>query len=176
MNTAGLKAAVEKNKVAIGAGGVGLVALVALRQRSRAAGGGAATTQVAGTGTYDSTASDVYNSIQPEIEALRDQIDLLARLDPAAQPTPAPTPANPSPVTSQVSSYVFSFTDPTPVAGYDPAPRGMQSSPITVQDKLIGVSFSPLPAMGLWGGDPSIVNLVHVGEAGYDALGQPLRR
>jgi hypothetical protein len=148
VNGAQVKAAVEKNKVALGAGGVGIVALLALRQRSKGGGSSSGRVVPAGSGTYDSTASDVYNSIQPEIESLRDQIDLLSRLNPSAQPTPTPTPADPSPVSSSISAYVMRdvapiSADPSPVAGYASAPAGMQSSPIVVQDKLIGVQFTP---------------------------------
>lgn len=81
----GLGGALKKNKGTLAAGAVGLVVLIAMMGKRTAAAADSATT---GTGTglpgYDSTSNDLYNSIQPEIDALSQQIsDLQGKL-----PTP----------------------------------------------------------------------------------------
>ena len=88
MNAAKLKALFTKNRVALGALGVAAVAALAWRART-STGGDAGTAsdvyQPAGTatnpsyytatGAYDSTATDIYNAIQPQLEELREIAD-----------------------------------------------------------------------------------------------------
>jgi hypothetical protein len=72
----GLSSLTRNRSAMLAAGGAGLVVLVALLRRG---GGGATSTDPAGTSQnpYDSTASDLYNSIQPEIDALASQLSNL---------------------------------------------------------------------------------------------------
>lgn len=46
-----------------------------------------------GQGTYDSTANDVYNSLQPSIEDLQHRLDEIAAAQTPVKATPAPIPA-----------------------------------------------------------------------------------
>lgn len=86
MNLAGITGAVTRNKTAIGAGAAVVVVIAALRARAKtktttttaAAAAPVATTPgytttgyTSGGSGYDSTASDVYNAIQPQLEALQ---------------------------------------------------------------------------------------------------------
>ncbi|MGI8685127.1 MAG: hypothetical protein ACR2MO_08595 [Acidimicrobiales bacterium] len=88
------------------AGGAGLLGLRARKARGAAAAPPSVVTSTGtllpgGGSTYDSTASDVYSSIQPQLEALYAQIAAMgsaaptqALLDPAASyPAPAPVAA-----------------------------------------------------------------------------------
>lgn len=100
MNPDTIKAWLAKNKLAAGAAGVVIVGALALRSRATSAGVGSATpaASVAGltpsyssgaqlspaTG-YNSTASDVYNAIQPQLESLQSLMN--------QQPSPIPVPA-----------------------------------------------------------------------------------
>jgi hypothetical protein len=100
-----LRAGVLRNKVPIGAGGVAVVGLLAWRARTAKASSSAAPaaaagtsavpssysvgTQTAGATGYDSTASDVYNAIQPQLEQLRN-------LWSNNQSSPIPVPAAPA--------------------------------------------------------------------------------
>jgi nucleoid-associated protein YgaU len=79
-----LKALFQKNKLAIGATAAAGVVAFALYKRHQA--GSGATAGTGGTTpTYDSTASDVYNSMQPEIDALAQQLSDLNMSVPAPQ-------------------------------------------------------------------------------------------
>lgn len=83
MNMAKLRAAFTRNKVTLGVLGAAAVAGLALVARQRKAGdvaadpaasdagGAGSAAQVAGYAAYDSTDSDVYNLIQPQLEELR---------------------------------------------------------------------------------------------------------
>lgn len=81
-----------RNKVALAVMGVAAVVGLALVARKRAGSGDVAeggyggTAQAGALAPYDSTASDVYNAIQPQIEYLQN----LARGIPVASDTPAP--------------------------------------------------------------------------------------
>ncbi len=86
MNLSRLRAAFTKNRVAIGALGAAAVGALAWRARSEKSTATAQTTSDAQAapagssalpsyytgGAYDSTASDIYNAIQPQLEELRD--------------------------------------------------------------------------------------------------------
>jgi hypothetical protein len=89
-----------------GGAGVVAVALLALRARSKAGAAGGSSTVTApaapGSPTYDSVSSDVYNSMQPQIEALfagqqalnerlTNAQDILDPASPAGSPAAAPT-------------------------------------------------------------------------------------
>lgn len=105
MNTAGLRAALMKNKTALGVAGAVLVGALALRARSKTGTSSAvaapATTTAgvsatpsyytAGNGAatgYDSTASDVYSAIQPQIEQLNTVVGSLAKTVPVPSTSP----------------------------------------------------------------------------------------
>ncbi len=127
MNLANLRGAFARNKTALavlGAVAVAGLALVA-RKRGGAAGTGAdvaATTGSSGSrlpsspygassqsyalAPYDSSASDVYNVLQPQIEALQNRIPINGSL---TEPSPAPTPAETSP---WAGTWLASETDP----------------------------------------------------------------
>lgn len=89
--------ALGKNKgVLLAAGGAGLVVLLALMRSSGSSDQSGDTLQTSGTGsTYDSTSTDLYNSIQPEIDALEAQLNNLQN----SQPTPG-SPVTSNPITS----------------------------------------------------------------------------
>jgi len=112
----GAKAWVASHRTVLIGGAIGTAALLGLRARSKGkaasppAGGtaqmapvGSGTTQsYTGAGTYDSTANDIYNAIEPQIEALSRQIDRsglvpgpVGRTGPRG---PAGTPARPRPI------------------------------------------------------------------------------
>lgn len=93
----GMSALKKKPGLLLAAGGAGLVVLLALM---RSSGGSAAdtttgTTVQPGGSSYDSTSNDLYNSIQPEIDALTKMIQDLQN----KQPTPT-TPTTPPPKTT----------------------------------------------------------------------------
>ena len=119
-----------KNKVALGVLGAAAVAALAWRARSSTSSGSATTTTPAGvsptpayystgaqTGSatgYDSTASDVYNAIQPQLEDLRDLIGKAQSPIPVPivddEPAPPPEPtAQPTPVADQRRSGIVGF-------------------------------------------------------------------
>ena len=109
MNLAGLKAGLTRNKVALGVLGAAAVAALAWRARSESGtstssttGSTSATTGTAGVSTtpsyytagsssYDSTASDVYNAIQPQLEELSNLVDKYG-LSSSTSTTPAEAP------------------------------------------------------------------------------------
>lgn len=107
--TARLTAWARKNRIALGVGAVGLAAVLALLARRRAAQGGAATSDPSVTvpaggqtvpmygaaGYYDSTATDLYNAITPQLQGLQRQIEEL-KLTPGPV-APAPQPTGPLP-------------------------------------------------------------------------------
>jgi hypothetical protein len=121
MNIAGLKGAIARNKTPLGVGGAALVAVLAWRARAsktttpastpasanRAPGvtaspmpgyGGGYTT---GTGPYDSSSSDIYNALQPQIETTQGLLNkLLANQNPTS---PIPVPAPPAPPAAPLS-------------------------------------------------------------------------
>lgn len=110
VNLEQLRAFIARNKVTIGVLGAGAVALLALRSRSNATSstgltdaptysgtvGYSSGSQTSGATGYDSTASDVYNAIQPQIEELQGTAEWLRERWDAEQadtpPTPVPTP------------------------------------------------------------------------------------
>lgn len=71
----------RKPAAAVAVGGAGLVVLVALMKRggggAGAADSGATSTTSGGGATYDSTANDVYNSIETQFNAFQGQLDQL---------------------------------------------------------------------------------------------------
>lgn len=93
----GLLAKVKKNPtMLLAGGGAVVVVLFALMRRSSAstdAGQSADTLQMTGAGsTYDSTSNDLYNSIQPEIDALAQMIQQMQNgLGTPAPPTTGTT-------------------------------------------------------------------------------------
>lgn len=80
----GLSGAWKKNPaMVLGIGGAGVVVLYALAKRNSSAStaNGNADTTTTGTGvpTYDSTANDVYNSIESQLSDLQSQIGLIGQ-------------------------------------------------------------------------------------------------
>ncbi|MFE7413135.1 LysM peptidoglycan-binding domain-containing protein [Streptomyces laurentii] len=105
----------QKPAAAAAVGGVLLVVVLALFRRGggdqSAAGLPADQLQMSGMGSmYDSTANDLYNSIQPQIDALARMMEQLQN----KQPTP-PTPGTPKPPTPP--------TPTKPPAPKPPAPK-----------------------------------------------------
>lgn len=110
MNLGGLGATIGRNKAVLGVAGAAVVAALAWRSRSAKASTSAApgaSTGMASYGAgyqtsaatgYDSTASDVYNAIQPQIEQTQEMLQGLRELwDNPTPPTPVPAePAEPS--------------------------------------------------------------------------------
>lgn len=104
-----------KNRVVLGGGAAALVVGVAvLRSRKGGGSGAAASTttggaspngQLAGVNgaAYDSTDSDVYNAIQPQIESVR---DLLLKIQDGNLVSTIPTPALPGGATSETQPTV----------------------------------------------------------------------
>ena len=98
---AALRAMLGRNKAGLGVAGAGIVAVLAWRAHAAkgtapaaapaAAALPAGVSQSAGgyTDAYDSTASDVYNALQPQLEELSRLWD--------KTPTPIPVPAAPTP-------------------------------------------------------------------------------
>jgi LysM repeat protein len=145
VNTAALGATFEANKVPImAAAGAGVVGLALLHKKktaaassTAAAGGAVATSQTTsgystgaqtagmnGAPYYDSSASDVYGAIQPQLESLGGQLtDITNRLNntqqstmPVSAPTPVVTPA-PAPAPAPAPKpYVAPAPPPVPVA------------------------------------------------------------
>lgn len=131
-----LVAGLRKNKTAVGVLGAGAVVVLAWRARSRSssdvtpggyttAGGGVSTSpgyysvggQTSGATGYDSTASDVYNAIQPQLENLQrlweDAQAEKASPVPVPVPevtTPTPKPAPPAdPRRSAIAGFYTNF-------------------------------------------------------------------
>jgi hypothetical protein len=134
-------AALARNPKAVaGAGAVGDTVVLALRARAKKAAGGAdgggASVQAipaTGSGRYDSTASDVYNSLQPELESLQAQISALGAvpsspvqaLDPAAAVVPAASSTvTIQPIKSPVAPTQAPSAPSAPPPGFSvPAPQ-----------------------------------------------------
>lgn len=108
-----LQAAIVKNKVPIGVLGAGAVAALAWRSRSTstspatdtASSGAVSTTpyysaggQTAGASGYDSTASDVYNAIQPQLEDLQNLFEQYRQ-------SPIPVPGQAPGTAASVTGY-----------------------------------------------------------------------
>ncbi len=86
---AGAKAWIAAHRTVLAGGAIGGAALLGLRARSKGKAGkppAGGSTQMApvgsgtqqsytGAGTYDSTANDIYNAIEPQIEALSRQVE-----------------------------------------------------------------------------------------------------
>lgn len=114
MNLAGLKAALTKNKIPLGIGGAVVVGALALRAKSKASSAAPAAGTLMTSGTtpisayssgsqtyasspYSSTAADVVNALQPQIEQILNQ---------QTKP-PIPVPAPPAPATPVTSQGFF---------------------------------------------------------------------
>lgn len=145
----GLQAWARQHRLQLMAGGAGAVVLLALVARRRAstsaASGSASPTRVvppgssygdpqdfrgaAGAGVYDSTASDVYNSLQPQIEQVQRSIEALAGLAPGTPIEPVVTmpeaaPKPPPAPTSPTSTY-----QPPPAAAATPVAPAAVAAP-----------------------------------------------
>lgn len=117
-----LRAAFTKNRVTLGA--LGVVAVAALAWRARTTQGAADATdsdvsQPAGTstspsyytaGAYDSTATDIYNAIQPQLEELRQIASQIPV--PGTETTPAASPSYATGYYRQAGSpHIFYYDD-----------------------------------------------------------------
>jgi hypothetical protein len=144
VNLSKLRGALGRNKVALGAAGAGVAVVLGLRARSK----GASAAGVAGPqypSTYGSAASDVYDMVQPQVEAaqrlvdssrahtdaelaaINDRVtrltDVLGSLNPANQPFPS-SAAAPAPAAVRVPAIapsptgLVSWTDPNVALWY----------------------------------------------------------
>lgn len=124
LNLGKLRAAISKNRVALGALGALAVGALAWRARSSgqsepavSAGGRASSTpafystggQTSGASGYDSTASDVYNAIQPQLEELGRMLE--EARNPAPIPVPVPEAEPPSYGTSRRNAIAEWYRD-----------------------------------------------------------------
>ena len=155
----------QEHRVPILAGGAGGAVLLGIRARKSrakapaAAGGpasGVATTAAyAGRGgVYDSTANDVYNSIEPQISSLADQLAQLSNNIGAAQPT-YDTPRGDligsgyfTPGAIKTAGGTFSHVASQPEAA------ALKGSGGTLYYEPILGQFAPEPAAGVVGGTP----------------------
>ncbi|MDO8107149.1 hypothetical protein Q6348_08060 [Isoptericola sp. b441] len=108
MNLAQLKASLARNKKPLAiAGAVGVAGLAWATSRRKSGGATSSGTSSAvsypsgsapspsyytpgSAGTYDSTGTDVYNALQPQLQDIRDQLNQLNNPDPSTIPTPVP--------------------------------------------------------------------------------------
>lgn len=112
---AGLAAAARKPGVLLAGGAAVVVVVLALARK----GSGAAATDTTGTGSpYDSTSNDLYNSIQPEIDALA---AALAKIQ-GAQPTPSAPIITTLPGTVNGHPIPRPAPSPAPVSRWRPPP------------------------------------------------------
>ncbi len=164
MNVAQLQALAEKNKPALLAGGAAVAVGVGLYQRKKAgeaaAGDPRGTETPAGTaaglalpysvggqsypmsgagGVYDSSASDLYGAVAPQLESLQEQLSGIK--DKLNAPTPTPVPA---PVAAPPAAPPPPPPPPTPQHVPVPAPAPAASGPqwVTVRpgDTLSGIA------------------------------------
>lgn len=94
----GMSALKKKPGLLLAAGGAGLVVILALMRSSSGSATDpttGTTVQPGGSSTFDSTSNDLYNSIQPEIDALAKMIQDLQNKQPT--PTGGTTPPGPKP-------------------------------------------------------------------------------
>lgn len=119
-----LRATLTKNKTALGALGVVAVGALAWRARSSSSTDGAGASSSSGSssvtpssystggqGTYDSSSSDVYNAIQPQLEHLQELWD-------KNQSTPIPVPVTADAPTDSRRDAIT--TDYKSILGRDP--------------------------------------------------------
>lgn len=120
----GAKSWAGKNRTTLLAAGAGGVVLLALVMKNRA---GASTSDTAAAGTmttvpqnlaaYDSSSSDVYNAVQPQLEALRDMYEEWSASKDASSTIPTPavpevtTPTTSTPVNTTTRTGGFSLED-----------------------------------------------------------------
>jgi len=121
MNLGQLRGTIGRNKAVLGVAGAAIVAALAWRSRSAKASAAApgASTGLASYGAgyqtsaatgYDSTASDVYNAIQPQVENMQRAFEEWQ----AATP-PTPVPADPIP---DVPAFKWGDSRRDTIAGY----------------------------------------------------------
>jgi type IV secretory pathway TrbL component len=111
LDLATVKASLGHNKVALGVGGAVVVGALALRARNKTAAGVPAAAPLAagtsaspstsagystGTGGYNSSASDVYSAIQPQLESVGQSVAQLKAMLGQSQTPPIPVPAAPA--------------------------------------------------------------------------------
>jgi hypothetical protein len=154
-----LKAAFEKNKTVVVGGGLAAVVGLALYQKKKAAGSsstdagaalsaGSQTAAASGGAAYDSSASDLYGAIQPQLEAIGQQLSALQ-----AAPTTIPvasTPATPTiandtrlrwvPGTKQITPQTI------PRAVRNPAPRLLAATAAVGADPVKSTTRRPVTA------------------------------
>ena len=148
MNLGKVKTALTRNKTGLMVLGAGAVAGLALVARNRAAGepdteeraGAGSAVQAGALAPYDSTASDVYNAIQPQIEELRD----LFLGVPVADPDPV-VPAPASDVRISIDPPAPTWTAPRVVSGATVAKR---TAPRVVSGATIAKRTAPRVVSG----------------------------
>lgn len=127
MNLGGLRNTIGRNKGLLGVAGAAIVAALAWRSRSAKASTSAApgaSTGLASYGAgyqtsaatgYDSTASDVYNAIQPQVEQTQEMLRGLREL--WENPTP-PTPVPAAPAAPAEPAFKWGDERRDTIAGY----------------------------------------------------------
>jgi hypothetical protein len=169
LNLARLRGSLTKNKMALGLLGAAAVAALAWRARSSSSTGAASTGATAASTTfpagssatpsyytaggsaYDSTASDIYNAIQPQLESVGSAVDKLTELYRSIPVPGTPTTPAEAPIVS----------DPFPIS----APRP------SVDPTLQGV-YARTGTQALYAA-MSDGTRNYLDSAGWDAIGQP---
>jgi hypothetical protein len=161
-----LEAFLRQHRTAAIAGGGGLVVLLALLARKKSAATAAATGNTATTytpagyanagaagvsGGYDSTASDIYNALQPGMESLQNRVDVLEKGSvlgtvpstpaPTGTGTGAPTPAPPTPAPTPTPNT----PGPTVSSGGVLQVPGITQGPHAGLDTMAGMLFGGGP-------------------------------
>jgi hypothetical protein len=141
VDTAQLTAWVQDNKVAVlGVAGAGVVGL-ALLHRGKSGGDGPAAAAVpaelsysaggqvggatGGFGSYDSTATDLYSALTPELGGISDQLQkILDGQKATPTPTPVPTPPKTTPAPAKPTNPLAALlVNPTYNGNYVRAPK-----------------------------------------------------
>lgn len=163
MNAEQARAWATAHKKELGAGGVVVVLLLGLRARKSKAGdtvngtaatspayAGAAQQATGGSygGAYDSTSSDVYNALQPQLESVSSGLDELRKLFGNAAPTPVPaapdTTAIPNPIIDNTGNIPSWVTNPPASAPAPATATAVTAAPAVVPPRP---AATPRPAV-----------------------------
>jgi hypothetical protein len=149
-----------------GAAAAGGLALLAKRKAAKGSGTTPGTVQAANGATYDSTASDVYNSIEPQLEALQRMFYSLQAVPGSTNPVPAGAGAAGAGLAPSSAGYPAIAASPsapapsTPV-GYAPGSGYAAAAGLSptgpggaLQPGAVAVSYTGAPTNSVWSGNP----------------------